>query len=128
MNIGPVRIIGGKVNPSIGQASLEDDDFGMRARQINLDLSEADTINITIKMIDGSVGQVSIKATTIAQIIIDRNAKAAPVQDSESTVTEIQVGDGDISDTPVIPLKIVSADEILAASLRARTNIRQSPH
>lgn len=108
---------------------VNDDDFDIRPKTYTLDLNEADVLNLTVKMIDGSNGQISIKGTTIAQIILDRNAKAAPVQDPESTATEIQVGDGDISDAPVIPLKMVNADEILEASQRAKSrSIKQSPY
>jgi hypothetical protein len=122
MQIVPTQV--GGLSGVIGQG-VNEDDFDLRAKTYTLDLNEADVLNLTIRMADGSNGQISIKGTTIAQIILDRNAKAVPVQDPESTTTEIQVGDGDISDAPVIPLKLANADEILTASQRAKQREEQ---
>lgn len=112
--------------------STNPEDDGIRAgrRFFKLEVTEADELDIDITLADGSLGNLKIRCATLAQIILDRNAKALVPDLPESSTTEIQVGDGDINTNVAVPLKLVSADDLIGASQRhtQRSNIRQSPY
>ena len=124
-------IMGSKssINPLL--SDFPDDDLHVGRRVVQANITEADEILVNIRMIDGSMGSITIKATTIAQIIIDRNAKAAELaKEAESMPVSnaIDVGDGDLGGgdpRPVIS-NVVDADELLEAS-RRRSNITGGP-
>jgi hypothetical protein len=111
------KLIGGKVPPAlIGEPTIEDDDFGNVDRQINLDIIEGDTINVKIRMVNGTVGQITIKGSTIAQVILDRNASA---QQEEQEDGAVQVGDDDLGGSAPAS-RSVTAEALVNASLKRR--------
>lgn len=93
-----------------------DDSLKLGSRLFKLDINEADLIDVTITMCDGSRGNLQIKGATLAQIILDRNARAAPAVEAPTVTNEIQVGDGDLPAGAQTISKIVPADDLLAAS------------
>lgn len=112
-------------------SDFPDDDLHVGRRVVQANITESDEILVNIRMIDGSIGSITIKATTIAQIIIDRNTKAAELaKEAESMPVSnaVDVGDGDLGGgdpRPVIS-NVVDADELLEAS-RRRSNITGGP-
>lgn len=107
------------VNPLLSDFPDNHDGIVVGKRIIQANITEADEIVVNIQMIDGSIGNLTIKATTLAQIIIDRNARAVPQEvEAPPEVTAIDVGDGDLGGSnPQAQLSnIVDADELLNAS------------
>ncbi len=104
-----------------------DDDFDTRAKTFTIDLNTADTIDLNVRMADGVVGRISIKGSTIAQIIMDRNSKQIEKDRQETASTEIQVGEGDGYSKSVAESTTVGSEEILDASRRLNNN-KQSPY
>lgn len=112
------------LSPGLSQKGSDPDfDDQCIPKTYAFDLTEADTLNLNIRMADGTVGSITIKGSTIAQIIMDRNARAAAAPESETKEGEIQVGDDGLHEIPVIPLRVIGAEEILEASKRARNRL-----
>lgn len=96
-------------------------------RFFNLDITEVDIIDVTITMADGSKGNLQIKGTTLAQIILDRNARALPAPEPPVATNEIQVGDGDLPEGARVASKIVPAEDLLAASQKRTKPLHPLP-
>lgn len=119
-----------KLNGNRNEIVPKTDDDGIHAgrRYFKLEVTEADELDIDITLADGSLGNLQIRCTTLAQIILDRNAKALVPDLPESSITEIQVGDGDMNTNVVVPLKRVNADDLITATQRHAQRTSKSPY
>jgi hypothetical protein len=104
-----------------------DDGLKLGSRLFKLDINEADLIDVDITMCDGTRGNLQIKGTTLAQIILDRNARAAPAVEAPTVTNEIQVGDGDLPAGAQTVSKIVPADDLIAASRKSIKPLKPLP-
>jgi hypothetical protein len=121
---GLSQVYGGPVPQIPGGNSMEDDMLNEAMRQhamgrvFNLDLDEADTLNLRITMPEGT-GVLEVRAKTLATIIRDRNRLAAEqaAQSAADGAGAISVGDGlgDVPDTMAQP-RSVHPDELIKAS------------
>ncbi len=101
-------------------SDFPDDEFNIGKRIVQANITEVDEIVVNIRMVGGEMGTITIKGTTLAQIIMDRNIKAAKADasfESADDGSSIDVGDGlGGEDRRSEISNIVDADELLAAS------------
>jgi hypothetical protein len=104
------------INPLL--SDFPDDDLNVGRRIVHANVTEEDEIEIKVQMKDGTVGQITIKASTIAQIILDRNNRKVEVDEVGQTIS-VDVGDGDLgggNPGERNAVEYTDADELLAAS------------
>lgn len=117
------------VNPLL--SDFPEDDLHVGKRVVQANVTEADEILVNVQLADGSIGSITIKASTLAQIILDRNARTAQAAQqpaSPTTQNAIEVGDGDLGGGNQQPTfsNLVDADELLSASKR-RSGVTGGP-
>ena len=87
-------------------------------RVVNLNITHLDELHIVIRMESGKEGEITIRAATIAQVILDR-AQVKEEELARGASDGIQVGDG-LGGEPAEVREIpVTADELL----RRKSNI-----
>ena len=87
-----------------------DEDLKVGKRIVQVNLTELDELRVVIKMAGGLLGEITVKASTLSQIIQDRNKANSPVEIEEGA-TVINVGDG--FGEPVVENKVAEPDELL---------------
>ena len=112
-------------------ADVFDELGAQRPRIHNLRLNECDTLEIVIRLGDGKMGNLTLLAATLAQIIRDRaSVTTAPAPAEEGGPTEIQVGDGtgyvEPEQAESGPLR-VAPEDLLNASKNRLKNVSPPP-